>query len=86
MNLSAQWVSPAVDKIVHDALVESAAQLTRVAEMSGQQVQHAPHYPNYAIFSTPLEKIYGGNLEKLRLLKLLFDPGRVMNLAGGWEL
>ena len=84
-NLSASWSSSASDKVVHDALVQSAAQLSRVAEMSGQQVQHASRYPNYAIFDTPLEKIYGGNLERLRQLKLLFDPNNVMGLAGGFK-
>ena len=49
-------------------------------------VNGAPVYPNYAIYDTPLENLYGGNLAALRSLKTAVDPGNVMGLAGGFKL
>ncbi|KIY62385.1 hypothetical protein CYLTODRAFT_361562, partial [Cylindrobasidium torrendii FP15055 ss-10] len=52
----------------------------------GQDLSNAPLYPNYAIFDTPLEKIYGVNLEKLKEVKARVDPENVMGLAGGFKI
>jgi hypothetical protein len=40
---------------------------------------------NYALFGTPLEYMYGGNLERLREIRAAIDPKDVMGLAGGWK-
>ncbi|KAI6120590.1 hypothetical protein EDD16DRAFT_1518683 [Pisolithus croceorrhizus] len=45
----------------------------------------APRYPNYAIFDTPLELIYGDNLPRLRSLQRQVDPEHVMGLTGGFR-
>ena len=51
----------------------------------GQNVSHAAKYVNYALFGTPLEDMYGGNVERLREIKAVIDPSDVMGLAGGWK-
>ena len=56
-----------------------------VAIADGQNVSHAAKYVNYALFGTPLEDIYGGNLEKLRKIRAAIDPEDVMGLTGGWK-
>jgi hypothetical protein len=56
-----------------------------VAIADGQNVSHAAKYVNNALFNTPLEDIYGGNLERLRKIREGFDLDDVMGLAGGWR-
>lgn len=75
-----------LDKVFHNAVKESARHLTNVAQAEGQNVASAPLYPNYAIFDTPLEKLYGENVGRLRALKQVVDPNNVMGLAGGFKL
>lgn len=65
---------------------ESAAVLTSTAVQLGQDVADATLYGNYAVAGTPLERIYGDNVDELHELKLRYDPGNVMGLAGGWKL
>ena len=68
-----------------DALREGAKTIHGVALADGQDLSHAAMYVNYALFDTPLEDIYGGNLPRLRNIKAKIDPERVMDLAGGWK-
>jgi hypothetical protein len=56
-----------------------------VALVDGQNVSNAAKYPNYALFCTPLEDMYGGNVERLRKIRAAVDPEDVMGLAGGWK-
>ncbi len=56
---------------------------TAAAVADGQNVSHAAIYPNHALFGTPLEDIYGGNVERLRKIRAMNDPEDVMGLAGG---
>ena len=51
----------------------------------GQNVSHAAKYVNYALFGTPLEDMYGANVDRLRKIKTAIDPEDVMGLAGGWK-
>ena len=55
-----------------------------VALADGQNV-YAAKYPNYALFGTPLEDMYGGNVERLHNIRAVIDPEDVMSLAGGWK-
>ena len=72
---------------MEDAITQSALQLTNVAVAEGQGLTaSAGLYGNYAIYSTPLERIYGSNLQLLRSLKQQYDPNNVMSAAGGWKL
>ena len=58
----------------------------RAALSDGQNLSHAAVYVNYALFDTPLEDMYGGNVPKLREIKAEIDPEDVMGLAGGFKL
>jgi len=68
------------------ALRESSDTVHAAALAEGQDVSHAAVYVNYALFDTPLEEIYGRNLERLRKIKAEIDPEDVMGLAGGFKL
>jgi hypothetical protein len=43
-------------------------------------------YSNYALSDTPLELIYGGNIDRLRAIKRIVDPTNIMGLSGGWKV
>jgi FAD/FMN-containing dehydrogenase len=60
--------------------------VTAAAIADGQNLTHAAVYPNYALFDTPLEDIYGANLPRLHAIKQAVDPKNVMGLAGGFRL
>jgi len=85
LNLYYAWSSESRDQIFHSAIRESAARIQAAAIAEGQQVGDAPLYPNYAIFDTPLQRMYGNNLLELTTLKKLHDPDNVMGLAGGFK-
>ena len=59
--------------------------IRNVAIADRQNVSHAAKYPNYALFGTPLEDMYGGNVERLHEIRVAIDPEDVMGLAGGWK-
>ena len=72
--------------IVAKGLRNYSDAVTAAAIADGQQLSHASVYPNYALFDTPLEDIYGVNLPRLRAIKMAVDPNDVMGLAGGFKL
>ncbi|KIJ66311.1 hypothetical protein HYDPIDRAFT_174448 [Hydnomerulius pinastri MD-312] len=74
------WVNETSDDTMHNAARQSASTLSA---LSG--VPDAARYPNYAIYDTPLENIYGDNLPRLRGLQAKVDPMYVMGLAGGFK-
>lgn len=87
LNIYYAWVLPLLDDKFHDAIRESARVLTDKALAEGQAgVDTAAPYPNYAVFSTPVEKIYGSNLPAMRAVKARVDPNNVMSLAGGFKI
>ena len=53
--------------------------------LGGSDVQNAARYPNYALFDTGLEMLYGANVERFKVLKARYDPLDVMGLAGGFR-
>jgi hypothetical protein len=67
------------------ALRHISGRIRAAALADGQNVSHAAKYPNYALFGTPLEDIYGGNVKRLRKIRAAIDPEDVMGLAGGWK-
>lgn len=75
------WVNETVDDAMHATIRESACRLQQLSGTSGK----APLYPNYAIYDTPLEMIYGANLPRLRSLRQCVDPDNIMGLAGGFK-
>ncbi|TFK49560.1 FAD dependent oxidoreductase [Heliocybe sulcata] len=86
LNLYWAYWDSSKDQVFYDAITQSAATIKAKAVELGQDVADAPVYGNYAIFSTPIDKIYGGNLERLRTIKQQYDPNNVMALAGGWKI
>lgn len=85
-SLSAAEVAD-IDAFMHQAIKKSAEQLTLAMEADGQRnARGAPVYPNYAIFDTPLQNLYGSGVRRLKALKKKVDPTNVMGLAGGFKL
>ncbi|THU83468.1 FAD-binding domain-containing protein [Dendrothele bispora CBS 962.96] len=81
------WLFEFEDEKFYDAIRQSSAQIANVAKQEGQKgVDDAPPYPNYAIFDTPVELIYGDSLPRMRSIKATVDPDNVMGLAGGIKI
>ena len=72
--------------MMYEAARQSAAHLTQVALNEGQDIANAPLYGNYAMFDTPLDRVFGDNLARLQSLKAQYDPSNLMGLAGGWKV
>ncbi|PPR03987.1 hypothetical protein CVT24_008306 [Panaeolus cyanescens] len=86
-NLAAAWPDVESDGVYHQALKDIANRLRTAAVAQGQKIpKDAAMYPNYALYDTPLENIFGANLPKLRKMKKKIDPENVMGLAGGFKL
>lgn len=83
--LTAEWSNASLDDTMVFALRNISDTIRSVALADGQKVSHAAKYPNCALFDTPLERIYGGNVEKLRKIRAVIDPEHVMGLTGGWK-
>jgi Berberine and berberine like len=79
------WTDESVDDIMADALRTSAATLVEAGIRDGQDLANAAPYVNYALFGTPLKRMYGDHLERLREIRKKYDPRGVMLLAGGWK-
>ncbi|KAH0585598.1 hypothetical protein H2248_008828 [Termitomyces sp. 'cryptogamus'] len=85
-NIYFAWTSSLSDDEFHEAARQSAAQIKAVAMAEGQDISDVAIYPNYAIYDTPLEGLYGSNVPTLQALKASLDPTNVMGLAGGFRL
>jgi hypothetical protein len=79
------WSNSSLDDTVAFVLRNFSDTVRDVALADGQDVSHAAKYPNYALFGTPLEDMYGGNVERLRKIRAAIDPEDVMGLTGGWK-
>jgi|SRR6266436_1766729 len=80
-----EWFDASLDGIMASTLRHISDPIRAVALADGQNVSHAAKYENLALFGTPLEDMYGGNVERLRQIKAAIDPKDVMGLAGGWK-
>ncbi|TCD60003.1 hypothetical protein EIP91_010921 [Steccherinum ochraceum] len=85
-NVAIKWSDPAADTLMHDSISASVQNVINVANQDGQGLDNAPFYGNYALFSTPVQSIYGSNLGRLKKIKATYDPQNVMSLAGGWKI
>ena len=83
--LGIQWSNASLDKTMAPALRQISDTIHTVALRDGQNVANAAPYVNYALFGTPLEDMYGANVERLRNIREVIDPKDVMGLAGGWK-
>ncbi|KAJ8590729.1 FAD-binding domain-containing protein [Rhizopogon salebrosus TDB-379] len=85
LNIYFAWIHGSSDGIMQEAARDSAAHLRQLAIAGGQDVADAASYSNYAIFDTPLGRIYGDNVPRLQAIKAAVDPTNVMGLAGGFK-
>jgi len=80
------WNNESVDHFMADAMRTSTATLVGAGIQGGQNLKNAAPYINYAFLGTPVESMYGDNLERLRAIRRRYDPEDVMGLAGGWKI
>ncbi|KAH8982960.1 FAD dependent oxidoreductase [Lactarius akahatsu] len=85
-GISFKYGNASLDDTVSKGLRNFSDAVTAAAVVDGQNVSHAAVYPNYALFDTPLEEIYGANLPRLHGIKKAVDPENVMGLAGGFKI
>jgi hypothetical protein len=83
--LSLAWSNTLLDDTMAFVLRNMSDTIYAAALADGQDVFHAAKYPNNALFGTPLEDMYGGNVERLRKIRAAIDPEDVMGLTGGWK-
>ena len=84
-NIYYGWSNESADGFAADALRSSVASLMASGIRDGQNLAKVASYPNYALFGTPLEKMYGIHVERLREIRRKYDPENVMYLTGGWK-
>ena len=86
-NLFVTWNDKSLDKdkYVYDSVRALSAYILEAGIKDGQDLKDAATYTNYAIYGTPLEKMYGKNLKRLREIKEKYDPFHVMDLTGGFR-
>jgi len=65
---------------------QSTNTIRAAAVAEGQNVADVALYGNYALFGTPVESLYGANLQRLRSIRNKIDPHNVMALAGGFKI
>jgi len=63
------WTDESVDHVMADSMRLSAAALREAAIREGQDLTNAAPYVNYALFGTPLEAMYGENMERRRAIR-----------------
>jgi len=83
--LNVAWLNASLDNTMVDMMHDGAKTIREVAIADGQDLSTAAPYANYALFDTPLEVIYGGNVARLHEIKTKIDPKGVMDLAGGFK-
>jgi hypothetical protein len=79
------WNDKDIDQYVYDSIRNLSASLLETAIKDGQDLTNAVPYTNYAVYGTPVKKIYGKNVARLREIKEKYDPFRVMDLTGGFK-
>ena len=79
------WNLPENDELFRATLLQVQTDLRAAALRLGEAVEGDFMYNNYSPPDTPLERMYGGNVERLREIKRTYDPNNVMGLAGGFK-
>jgi len=86
--LAFTWSEATHDAYYTSALKSFATTVHHEATAEGQALDTGSNirYPNYALGDTPVEEIWGENLERLRTIKKAVDPENVMGWTGGFKL
>jgi hypothetical protein len=84
-NIYFAWSTEARDADIANALRQTTDAVRAAAVADGQNVADAFSYGNYALFGTPIERLYGANLARLSAIRSVVDPNGVMTLAGGFK-
>jgi hypothetical protein len=85
--LEIHWENAADDEYFKNALEEAYQAILVKAVAEGQSMPGDVMYNNYAPPDTAVVELYGAeNLAKLRAIRERVDPGRVMDLAGGFKI
>ena len=50
---------------MYDSMCSLSVSITKIGIKDGQDVKNAVNYPDYALFGTPLGKIYGQSVNSL---------------------
>ena len=79
------WTDKSLDGYMYDNMRALSAELIQAGIKDGQDLKHAAHYTNYALYGTPLKQMYGQNVPRLREIRKRYDPHRVMDLTGGFK-
>ncbi|PWN37047.1 FAD-binding domain-containing protein [Meira miltonrushii] len=76
------WVSELDDEFYFQAIKNAVQLVEDQARSEGQNVDNLEVYPNYSIFDTPPEKLFGDtNLARLQEIKKKYDPNGIMRLT-----
>jgi hypothetical protein len=88
--LTSYYTDPATDAFFQSFVQESTGYLQKVALEMGDALpldrEDVVVYGNYANADTPIENVYGSNIEKMKEIKRRWDPEDVMGLTGGWKI
>ena len=78
------WDLPSKDEYFINQTQSLTNALLQAAMDDGQDVEQIL-YPNYALDNTPLSRMYGNNVERLKIIRQLWDHDNVTCLAGGFK-
>ncbi|KAK0538478.1 putative elongator complex protein 1 [Tilletia horrida] len=84
LNIYFAWPLGLSDGIFYDAIRKTTAKIRAAALAQGQKLDGLYPYPNYALYDTPLEHIYGPNLLRMQKVAAKYDPAKVMTRSGGF--
>jgi hypothetical protein len=81
------WQLPSDDDFFIDEIKLAVDSIMQVALNQDKNVNGTIkiRYPNYALETTPLSEMYGGNVPRLQRIRRAWDPDNVMNLTGGFK-
>ena len=65
---------------MYDSVRSLSTSIFNAGIKDGQDLKDASHYPNFAMYGTPLEKMYGKNVLRLRQIKKKYDPKNVLRI------